>query len=45
MASQLTVALVVLIFDEVKPVGIPQLATVVNDAALLYEPGPNEHTV
>jgi hypothetical protein len=42
---QLTVALVVVTFEEVKPVGIPQLATVVNDVAVLYELDPAEQTV
>ena len=45
MASQLTVALVVVMLEEVKPVGIPQLARVVNDEAVLYELDPNEQTV
>jgi hypothetical protein len=31
--------------EEVKPVGIPQLAVVVNDAAVLYELDPEEQTV
>ena len=46
-AVQLTVALVVVMLEEVKPVGIPQLAAVVNDVALLYEldPDPPEQTV
>ena len=45
MASQLTVALVVVMLEEVKPVGIPQLAGVVNDVAVLYELDPAEQTV
>jgi hypothetical protein len=34
-------------FEELKPVGTPQLAEVVNDVALLYEldPDPAEQTV
>ena len=46
-AVQLTVAPVVVMLEEVKPVGIPQLAAVVNDVALLYEldPDPPEQTV
>ena len=32
-------------FEEVIPVGIPQLAGVVNDAAVLYELDPAEQTV
>jgi hypothetical protein len=31
--------------EEVKPAGIPQLAVVVNDAAVLYELDPAEQTV
>jgi len=31
--------------EEVKPVGIPQLATVVKDVAVLYELDPAEQTV
>jgi hypothetical protein len=33
--------------EELKPVGIPQLAAVVNDVAVLYElnPDPAEQTV
>ena len=31
--------------EEVKPVGIPQLAVVVNDEAVLYELDPAEQTV
>ena len=42
---QLTVALVVVILEDVKPVGIPQLAAVVNDVAVLYELVPAEQTV
>ena len=45
MAVQLTVALVVVMLEDVKPVGIPQLATVVNDAAVLYVLDPAEQTV
>jgi hypothetical protein len=45
MAIQLTVAVVVVMLEEVKPVGIPQLAVVVNDAAVLYELDPSEQTV
>jgi hypothetical protein len=46
-AVQLTVALVVVMFEEVKPVGVAQLAAVVNDVAVLYEldPDPPEQTV
>ena len=46
-AVQLTVALVVVMLEEVKPVGIAQLPAVVNDVALLYEldPDPPEQTV
>ena len=45
-AVQLTVALVVVMLEEVKPVGIPQLEAVVNDVAVLYEldPDPPEQT-
>jgi hypothetical protein len=34
-------------FEEAKPVGIPQVAAVVNDVAVLYEldPDPPEQTV
>ena len=39
------VAVVVVMLEEVKPVGIPQLATVVNDAELLKELDPAEQTV
>jgi hypothetical protein len=35
----------VVILEEVKPVGIPQLAAVVNDVAVLYELDPAEQTV
>jgi hypothetical protein len=42
---QLTVAVVLVILKELKPVGVPQLAVVVNDAAVLYELDPNEQTV
>ena len=45
MASQLTVALVLVIPEEVKPVGIPQLAGVVKDVDALYELDPAEQTV
>ena len=47
MAVQLTVALVVVMLEEDKPVGIPQVAAVVNDVAVLYEldPDPPEQTV
>jgi hypothetical protein len=45
MAAQLTVALVVVMPEELKPVGIPQLAAVVNEVALLYELDPAEQTV
>jgi hypothetical protein len=45
MASQLTVAFELSTFEEVRPVGIPQLATVLNDVALLYELDPAEQTV
>jgi hypothetical protein len=44
-AVQLTVALVVVILEEVKPVGIPQLAAVVKDVIVLYELDPAEQTV
>ena len=44
-AVQLTVALVVVMPEEVKPAGIPQLAAVVNDVAVLYELDPAEQTV
>ena len=46
-AVQLTVALVVVMLEEVKPAGIPQLAAVENDVAVLYEldPDPPEQTV
>jgi hypothetical protein len=45
MAVQLTVALVLVMLEEVKPVGVPQLAVVVSDAGSLYEPDPYEQTV
>jgi len=45
MASQLTVAPLVVMLEELKPVGIPQLAIVVNDEAVLYELDPAEQTV
>ena len=32
-------------FEEVRPVGVPQLTVVVNDAAVLYELVPPEQTV
>ena len=40
-------ALVVVTLEEVKPVGIPQIAAVVNDVGVLYEldPDPPEQTV
>ena len=44
-AVQLTVALAVVMLEEVKPVGIPQGAAVVNDVAVLYELDPDEQTV
>ena len=44
-AVQLTVAPVVVMLEEVKPVGIPQLAVVVNDVEVLYELDPAEQTV
>ena len=47
IASQLTVALVLAIFEEVNPVGASQLIAVVNDVELLYklDPDPPEQTV
>ena len=45
MASQLTVAIVLVMPEEVKPVGVPQLAVVVNDVEVLYELDPAEQTV
>jgi len=42
---QLTVALVVAMLEELKPVGAPQLVVVVNDEEVLYEPDPDEQTV
>ena len=42
---QLTVALVVAMFEEVKPVGISQLVAVVNVVAALYELEPAEQMV
>jgi len=39
------VALVEVIPEDVKPVGIPQVAAVVNDVAVLYELDPAEQTV
>ena len=46
-AVQLTVAPVVVMLEEVKPVGIAQLPAVVSDVAVLYEldPDPPEQTV
>jgi len=41
MAVQLTVALVVVMLEELKPVGMPQLAAVVNDVAVLFELDPD----
>ena len=38
-------ALVEVIPEDVKPVGIPQVAAVVNDVAVLYELAPAEQTV
>ena len=45
MASQLTVALAVVMLEEAKPVGASQLARVANDVELLYELDPAEQTV
>ena len=45
MASQLTVAPVVVMLEELKPVGMPQIAVVVNDVDALYELDPAEQTV
>ena len=47
MASQLTVALEVVMLEEFKPVGIAQLVAVVNEVAELYEldPDPPEQIV
>ena len=45
MASQLKVALVFVMFEEVKPVGIPQLAVVENGVGSLNELDPAEQTV
>jgi hypothetical protein len=45
MAVQLTVALVLVMLDEVKSVGVPQLTSVVNDVEVLYELAPAEQTV
>ena len=45
MAVQLTVALVLVMSVEVKPVGVPQLTRVVNDVEVLYELDPAEQTV
>ena len=42
---QLTVALVVAMLEELKPVGVPQLVAVVNDEDVLYELDPDEQTV
>ena len=44
-AVQLAVALVLVMLEELKLVGTPQLAAVVNDAAVLYELDPDEQTV
>ena len=44
-AVQLTVAIVAVMPDEVKPVGVPQVAAVVNDVELLNELEPTEQTV
>jgi hypothetical protein len=45
MAVQLTVALVLVMLEEVKSVGVPQLISVVNDVGALYELAPAEQTV
>ena len=45
MLAQFTVALVVVMLEELKPVGVPQLDAVVNDVAVLYELDPDEQTV
>ena len=45
IACQLTVAPVLVMLEEVKPVGIPQLTGVVNDVEELYELDPAEQTV
>ena len=45
MASQVNVAFALSMFEVAKPVGTPQLATVLNDVALLYELDPAEQTV
>jgi hypothetical protein len=44
---QLTIALVVVMLEDDKPVGVPQLVAVVNDVAEPYEldPDPPEQTV
>ena len=44
---QLTVALVLVMLEKVKPAGVAQLAAVVNEVAVLYEldPDPPEQTV
>jgi len=39
------IALVVVMPEDVNPVGMPQLATVVNDVELLKELEPAEHIV
>ena len=39
------IALVVVMPEDAKPVGMPQLATVVNDIELLKELEPAEHKV
>ena len=44
-AVQLTVAVVLVIFEELEPVGVPQLAVVVNDVRSLYELDPAAQTV
>jgi hypothetical protein len=45
MAVQLNVALVLVTLEEFKPVGVPQLRSVANDAEALYELDPAEQTV
>jgi hypothetical protein len=45
MALQFTVALALVTLEEVKPDGVPQLRSVVNDAEELYELDPAEQTV
>ena len=44
-AVQLAVALVLVMLEELKLVGTPQLAAVVKDVAVLYELDPAEQTV